>query len=385
MVAAPGAKACWPAVASPLTIAHVDTEQLFSGGQVQVFLLMEGLRERGIGSILCCQPGSVEERRAKDAGFAVETVRMPNDLALLAVPALASAFRRQRASLVHLHTGRANWLGGWAARLARLPAITTRRMDRPLRRGWLTRLTYERLTRRAAAISPAVAGVLTAAGMPPARIVTIPSAVDLAALAPQRPRAEVRAELGVHADAVLLLGLARLTRRKGFDVLLDALGAPALRDDARWTLVLAGDGEELPALRRAAADLGLAQRVRFPGRREDVADLLAAADLVVMPSRGEGLGVAALEAMAAGRPVLASRVGGLADAVAHDVTGLLVPPDDPAALGAALRRLLDDATLRARLAAAGPPRVEQHFSPHTMVDAYERLYRDVLAETRRAE
>jgi glycosyltransferase involved in cell wall biosynthesis len=99
-----------------------------------------------------------------------------------------------------------------------------------------------------------------------------------------------------------------------------------------------------------------------------------------MPSRREGLGVAALEAMAAGRPVVASAVGGLREAVGDGQTGLLVPPGDPAALAAALARVLVDADLRARLAAAGPARIAGGFSADQMVAAYERLYRSVIEE-----
>ncbi|RKY19566.1 MAG: glycosyltransferase family 1 protein, partial [Planctomycetota bacterium] len=275
-----------------------------------------------------------------------------------------------------------NWLGGWAARRAGIPAITTRRMDRPVKPGWLTRLTYERLTCRAVAIAPAVAEILRRGGVPEDRIVTICSSVDVEALrvpgAAGPTRERLRAELGARDDQLLLLGLARLTRRKGFDLLLQALAAR--RDDPRWALALAGEGEARHELQRQAASLGLAERVRFPGRRDDVPELLAAADVFVMPSRAEGLGVAALEAMAAGRPVLGARVGGLADAVAHDETGLLVPPEDVPALGAALDMLLNDSALRERLGAAGPVRVEAGFSARGMVDAYLALYHDVLGD-----
>ena len=362
-----------------LTIAHVDTESGFSGGQVQVFLLMEGLRERGLRSVLCCRPGSREEAVARERGFETFPVPMANDWHLSAIPRLAGGFRRVGADLVHLHTGRANWLGGWAARLAALPAITTRRMDRPLRRGLATRMVYGSLVRRAVAISPAVADVLREAGVEAAKICTITSTVDAAALVPRRPRAEVRAESGVGDEALLLLGLAKLTRRKGFDLLLTALAR--LGDDPRWVFALGGDGPEAEPLAARAAELGLSERVRFLGRRDDVPELLDAADLFVMPSRAEGLGVAALEAMAAGLPVIASRVGGLGQAVVHEGTGLLVPPDDVDALEAALRRLLDDGALRERLGAAGPNHIAEHYSADTMVDAYLALYREVLAQT----
>jgi glycosyltransferase involved in cell wall biosynthesis len=123
--------------------------------------------------------------------------------------------------------------------------------------------------------------------------------------------------------------------------------------------------------------------VRFLGRRSDTADLLGACDVLAVPSRHEGLGVAALEAMGAGRAVVASAVGGLAGAVVHGRTGLLVPPDDPQALARALGQVLGDDALRAALGREGMRRVAEAFSPEQMVDSYVRLYDKVLDEWRR--
>ena len=172
----------------------------------------------------------------------------------------------------------------------------------------------------------------------------------------------------------MLLVMAALVRRKGIDVLLDALA----RLSCPPALLVAGEGEERPALEARASALGLAG-VRFLGQRADKGDLLAACDVLVLPSRQEGLGVAALEAMAAGRAVVASDVGGLGQAVVEGVTGLLVPPGDAAALAEAVARLARDPALRASLGAAGPARVEQGFRAECMVASYEALYREVLA------
>jgi glycosyltransferase involved in cell wall biosynthesis len=366
-----------------VAILHVDAETGFSGGEVQVFLLLDGLRRRGHECVLVCPPGSRCEREADRRGLATRAVSMRNDLDVAAVLRLRSAIRSRGPDLVHLHTGRAAWLGGLAAALAGVPAIATRRMDRPVRPGLRRRILHGRLLSRAVAISPGVAAQLARGGVPAERIRTIPSAVDPAALLPSRPREATRAAEGAPPDAPVLLALAALVRRKGLDVLLDALalvpfgpGSPAPH------LWIAGDGPERAALEGQARRLCLGDRVRFLGRREDAPDLLAACDAFVLPSRQEGLGVAALEAMAAGRPVVATRVGGLGDAVVDGRTGLLVPPDDAKALAEALVRLLASPTLRAELSAEGPKRIAEGFLAEQMVDAYEALYREVLAERR---
>src|SRR5262249_13770589 len=185
------------ATAGRLSIAHVDAKQGFAGGEVQVFLLMEGLRARGHRNVLFAPPGSAGEREARARGLETRAVPMRSDLDFPAVLALQRELARAGVDLVHLHTSRATWLGGIAARRAGLPALTRRRKDRPVRRSWRTRLVYGRLVQRAVAISPAVAVLLVQGGVERERLVTIPSAIDPARLVPARARAAVRAELGL--------------------------------------------------------------------------------------------------------------------------------------------------------------------------------------------
>lgn len=189
----------------------------------------------------------------------------------------------------------------------------------------------------------------------------------------------LRKTLGVEDDRPCLLVAAALVKRKGIDILLSAIST--LADEGyTTTLWIAGDGPDRPSLERRSSQLGLDGQVRFLGQRDDVSDLLEACDVFVLPSQREGLGVAALEAMAAGRPVVATRVGGLAEAVIHEETGLLVPPEDPAALAESLARSIGDLALRERLGAAGPARITKTYSPPAMVDAYERLYSELIRE-----
>ena len=367
----------------PLSVAHVTGETGFSGGELQVFLLLEGLRKRGHHSVLLCPPDSRSRHEASRRGIEVRAIRTGNAWSLRSVWAIRRELRASAPDLVHLHTGRANWLGGLAAWYLGLPALTTRRMDRTVKRNARTRFIYSRVVRRAVAISDAVRARLIAGGVPRSMIRVITSAVDAEALFPPLGRAATRDQAGLASSASLLLVVAALFRRKGIDVLLDALARLA-DDGLRPALWIAGEGPARPALEKQSRELGLDHQVRFLGERSDVADLLAACDVFVLPSRQEGLGVAALEAMAAGRPIVATRVGGLAEAVVDGGTGLLVPPDDPAALADALARLLRDPALRARLAAAGPVRIAEGFRTDDLVDAYEDLYFEVLAEAGRA-
>jgi L-malate glycosyltransferase len=366
-------------VQGSLCIAHVDAETEFSGGEVQVFALIDGLRARGHRGVVFCPPASACETEARQRDIPSVPVRMRNDFDLASVLALARRLRSCAADVVHLHTGRATWLGGLAARLAHVPALSTRRMDRPVKRNWRTRLIYGYLVQAVVPISPAVAECLSTGGVGRERMHVIPDAVDPTQLAPRAGRDVTRTHLGAGPQDQILLAPCALVRRKGLDLLLDALALIAA-DRLRPRLWIAGDGPERRALTAQAEQLGLTSQVRFLGQRRDMPDLLAGCDVVVVPSRREGMGVAALEAMATGRPVVCSAAGGLPHAVVDGRTGLLFPPGDTGALARALTRVLRDDALRSRLGQNGPERVREGFLVEQMVAAYDRLYRAVVDE-----
>jgi glycosyltransferase involved in cell wall biosynthesis len=188
--------------------------------------------------------------------------------------------------------------------------------------------------------------------------------------APPDARRSVRAAWGAGPDDVVVLVPGALERRKGHAVLLAAAERLPAGSDLRF--VFAGAGSEEAALRRRAGQLGVA--VVFAGFQKDIGACLAAADVVAMPSLQEGLGVAALEAMAAGLPVVASRVGGLGEAVVDGETGVLVAPGDPVALARALAELARDPGRRARLGAAGRRRVLARYTMAQMAEATLACY-----------
>jgi len=173
-----------------------------------------------------------------------------------------------------------------------------------------------------------------------------------------------------------VLGMGRLVPQKGFDVLIQAFvrgGLPA------WDLIIAGEGPERPALEQLARRLGAATRVLFLGRadRPAAVALFKGCSFFVLPSRLEPLGIVNLEAMAAGKAVVASGVGGVPEIVQHAATGLLVPPGDPDALAEAMGRLAGDAALRQRLGAQGRRRAEE-FDWAVIADQYLDRYRLLL-------
>lgn len=197
---------------------------------------------------------------------------------------------------------------------------------------------------------------------------------------PRVERAAVRANWGVPRDARLIVVFSRLNPMKGVEYFLDAASVLA-RQFADAHFVVAGDGAIRRGLEQRAAALGIADRVTFPGFRTDIPDLLAEAAVSVLPSLSEGLSNTLLESMGAGVPVVATRVGGNPEVVEHGVSGLLVPPRDPASLAAAIGRLLSDEGLAARMASAGMRRVADLFSVEDSVRQTERFYTQLLEVT----
>jgi glycosyltransferase involved in cell wall biosynthesis len=220
-------------------------------------------------------------------------------------------------------------------------------------------------------------------GYDPSNIIVIRNGVDMTRFAGPPAGARIRSELGIPADARLVTVVSRLTRLKGVEHFLQAAAALKPRyPDVRFLIVgetSPPDPAYLQELQGLADALGIAGQVTFTGRRSDVPDILGAADVAVMPSLNEALSNALLESMAAGAPVVATRVGGTPEALTDGETGLLVPPGDAAAITAAVSRLLDDRVLACRLGRAARARISEQFSVGRMVSATENLYGELLS------
>jgi glycosyltransferase involved in cell wall biosynthesis len=348
-------------------ILHVDPERAWGGGEVQVVSLLRELARRGHESIVAAVANAPLAHAAAAAGARVVDCPIANHVDLRAVPRLRRLART--VDVVHFHTARAHAMAPWIGRGVR--RIVTRRMDYVPRGGPWVRFLYNHAVDRVIAISEGVRRALLEAGVADARIRVVPSGVDAAAFAaPPGARATVRASWGVADDEVAAIVVGALERRKGHAVLIEA--AARLGAASRVRYVFCGGGTLEEELRARAAAAGV--RVDLVGFRDDVARCLAGADMAVLPSLQEGLGVAALEAMAAGLPVVASCVGGLAEAIADGETGRLVPVGDVAALAAALEVLARDAALRRRMGAAGRERVQTRYSAAAMAEGTLACY-----------
>ena len=295
----------------------------------------------------------------------------------------------RRPDIVHAHLTYASVLGTLAAARQDLPCLVTLhqlgaltwQQPRDAARELLFRLVVGRLASRVIAVSEAVADYYRRRGVPSAKLAVVHNAVALEpltrSLTPLQ-RARLLAEFGLSADARVVVTVAVLRRGKGIGVLLKALPLVIARE-GRAVLLVVGDGPMRGRLEALAASLGLDHHIRFVGQRRDVGLLLRLGEVFVLPSRYEAFPTALLEALAAGLPSVASRVGGIPEIVVDGREALLTPAGDVGALAAAMSRLLEDEALRGRLAEAAAVRARA-FSPPVWGQQLVSLYQSVLAE-----
>lgn len=358
-----------------LSIVHVNSNLPWRGGEQQVLYLTQWLHAQGHRSVVCCPPQSVLYERLHAAGLPCLALPMRHELDLQAAWRLGRYVQQQRADILHLHTPHAHTIGLLASPLARQARlIVARRSDFAPARHWLNRYKYASPRLHYVAVSQAVRQVLVASGVAAQRVETVYSGIDL-----HRFTKVTTAPPLFPAGTRVIGTVGHLAGQKGHQYLLEAM-ALLVRDEPHLGMVLVGDGALRPALEAQAAELGIMPHVRFTGFQRDVLPLMQGFDLFVFSSYFEGLGTAILDAMALGKPVVATHAGGIPEAVADGVTGVLVPPRDPQALAAALRQLLHHPEQAQRFGDAGRQRVEQHFTAEQMAHGTLQVYQRILAD-----
>ncbi len=354
-----------------LKILHIDPESKWGGGECQVLGLLNYLTQRGHQNHLLGHPDGLLLREAQRSGIVTFPLRVRNDLDFRPIFSLRRLIRRERYDIVHFHTKRAHALSFWLRRIhPGVRYVVTRRMDYPVKRNWYNDYLYNRRVDGVVAISRKIVDLLVAGSVRREKIRLVHSGIDPARF--QRPQG-ARATPGL-----AVIGTAAvLEERKGHRFLLEA-AALLKQQGRRLKYRFAGEGGQRQRLQQIVLELGLQEEVDFAGFVSDIPSFLSAIDIFVLPSLYEGLGVAVLEAMAAGKPVVVSRVGGLPDLVDDAVTGLLVPPKDSRALAEAIARVISQEGLAQQMGERGRKRVLQHFTMEQMAKNNEDYYYELL-------
>jgi len=353
----------------------------WGGGEEWMLAAATGLRARGHDAALVARPASAIATRARDAGLDVVAAAFASDADVLSFLRVLRACRARRVEAAVVNMDRVLRVAGCAARLAGVGVVLPRRgSEFPLKPGPVYRWTYTRVATGVIVNSRATGRTLLrdVPWRPAGRVHVLPNGIDADRFARARSRGDVRRALDLPPDAAVLLTVGELTDRKNPTLVVEAAARLAARGLAA-RILFAGEGPERAAVERRARELGLPDRVHLLGFRDDVPDLLAACDVLVHPSRVEGFGYAVAEAMAAGRPVVATAASSLPEIVADGRTGILFPPDDADALADALAVYLGDPGRRARDGQRGRERVLAEFSRERRLDELESLLEAEIA------
>jgi glycosyltransferase involved in cell wall biosynthesis len=354
-------------------VLHVGTERGWRGGERQTLWLAQGLTRVGDVNLIAAREGEPLALRAAEAGIQVVPLSPTFEADPRAAWTLRRAIREHRIDIVHAHAAHAVTLAAMATLGTPVPLVVARRVDFRLRDNAGTRWKYGRAA-MIVTVSQAVSDVVERAGLP-VPLVVVPDGTDV-----RRPRDPADAGqlegLGVPRGAPLVVQVAQLVGHKDPLTFVRAIAA-ARKRMPRVHALLVGDGPLRAEVERAVRDLGVEDALHVVGYRGDADRLLAAADVVTLSSREEGMGSVLLDALVFSRPVAATRAGGIPEVVRDGETGILVPVGDGEALGAAIVTLLTDRSLAARMGSAARARAPE-FSIEAMAIRTREVYVRVI-------
>lgn len=374
----PAGQATIPAAAAKLRILHTEWSDGWGGQERRIIGEMAGLTARGHHVVLATRPQCKIAGKAAKIGIPVLFLPMRNKADLRSIIPLARYLRREAIQVVNTHSGVDSWIGAFAAKLAGTPVLVrTRHLNIPLKRSWLNFVHY--LADQIISCGETMKTQLVeGCHFPPTQVTSIPTGIDFTRFTPSHSRQQVRQALALAPEdfVVLMAGIIRSVKRHA--IALQAF-QHLLQRHPTAQLLLAGEGPMLERMQQLAAELHIADKVHFLGHREDVPDLMAAADLLLLTSSSEGVPQAVTQALGLGVPVVATSVGGVPELILHEETGLLVPAENPQATADALLRIAEDPALAARLGAAGRAHALANYSHTAMLDKTEALLNALLA------
>ncbi len=372
-----------------MRVVHLIKATRISGAERHLLILLTALRRLNVDAhlLLLVEPDNLMDELIAEAtqrSIPVQRVVIHGDADPGVVGRLRESLRSLRPDILHTHLIHADVYGFVAGKLARVPRIvTSRHNDDPFRRRLPIRVTHRAIwqgVHAGIAISDAIRRfLLDVEGAPEKKLHIVRYGLEFKRIPPEdidAARGQLRSELDIPEDTFLFGMACRLVAQKGVSDALQAFAIIA-QEEAESHLVIAGDGELKAQLVEEAQNLGIAERVHFLGWRADVQQVLAALDVFLMPSLWEGFGLVLIEAMSKRIPVIGTRVSAIPEIVQDGESGLLVAPQDRAALAGAMLALLQDRALRRYMGLLGEDRVESYFSAERMAQETLEIYQHI--------
>lgn len=361
----------------PLRLIHTESSCGWGGQELRVLAESQGMAARGHQVLIAAPVDAPVFKEASARGLATVAVPMVRK-SVRGLLAMRALLMNHAADLVVTHSSTDSWLTALACATLRKapPLIRTRHVSAPISANAATRWLYRRASAHVVTTGEALRlQVMHEAALPAHQVTSVPTGIDLDRFCPA-DRMVARSRLNLPDKRFIIGIVATLRSWKGHRYLVEALAA--LRDE-RTVLVIVGDGPGRSNLQAQVESLGLGEWVLMPGNQKEVALWMQAFDLFVLPSyANEGVPQALMQAMACGLPVISTPVGAIGEIVEDGHTGLMVPPRDVKALGAAIARLRDDPAARRALGEAGLHRARERFAADRMLDAMETVFRKVL-------
>ncbi|UCD63463.1 MAG: glycosyltransferase family 4 protein [Candidatus Zixiibacteriota bacterium] len=370
-----------------IKVCHIISGDLWAGAEIQAYILLRTLSAEPdlCLSTVVLNEGTLAEK-LRESGIEVTVVDESRNGFFRILSAVANHLKGRQIDIIHSHRRKENVLAGLlkgkgisrhlvqTVHGSREPFMGIKRVKEAVYaviNMHYTRGSFDRVLPVSYDIERTLAGKVERS-----QLRTVHNSVDLNELRTSRSAAEVRKEFGMAEDRPILGTAGRMVPIKGFDVFLKAAAViHGQRPDVNF--LLAGDGPLMTQLKRMAESMNIHRQVRFPGFRDDLPDIINALDLFVVSSHHEGIPTVVLEAMALGRPVVATNVGGMPEIIEHETSGLLVSPGDSEGLARACLRIMDDSALREKLAAAARQRVTEEFSATQQAGRVAEVYREL--------
>lgn len=363
------------------SVLHTESSLGWGGQEIRILEEAKGIRKRGHRLKIACQPGSKLSIKAEEAG--IEVIRI--SMGRISYPSAILKFRRMienfSIDIINTHSSRDSWLASIAGRLSkRRPMILrTRHLSTPISRSRLSRFLYERLPHKVITTGEAIRRqMIEDNGFDEKRIISIPTGVDLNLFDPERVNGTLRSDWGVPAYVPVIGMVAVIRSWKGHEYFVDAAGI-VLKEFPEARFFIVGDGPRKEIVSNYIKARGLQDSIIMTGQRDDIPHVMASFDIVVLPSyANEGLPQSLIQAMAMGKPVIASNVGSIPEVVIDGKTGYLVPPRSPSAIAEKIISLLKDNGLRLEMGDEGRSLVSSRLSLEDMLNRIEALYTDLI-------
>lgn len=369
-------------MAEKLKILHTEASDGWGGQEIRIFSEMLGMRERGHVVSLAAPAHAKIYGRSELAGVKCFDVPMSMKSFIGSLMRLVSIIRDDKIDIIATHSSRDSWIGSIAGRLAGIPVVRYRHISSVLNKSILTKFAYRSLYDAVVTTGDFIKEqIVRDLGTPPGKIHSIATGVNTP-LYMNADSSKVRDELGLGPDDRVVGCAAVLRSWKGHEYLVKSMPA-VLEKIPGAVLVLAGEGPVRPYIENWSEELGITDRVRLLGHRDDIADVIAAFDVSVLASfASEGIPQFVLQSMASSKPVVGTTTGGIPEVVKDGVNGIVVPPKDENAIADAVIRILDDPETARRMGEAGLAMIREKHTLDVMLDRIEALYSELTAARR---